>query len=60
MRAIRHPDPEYYKPQDPVHEENGVWYFYDETWGDRLGPYPTEALAREELRRYGIYLDGKL
>lgn len=54
-------------PKDPVHylaervylgeysgwEEPG-WYFWDETWADRIGPYITEEEARKELRRYCI------
>ncbi len=37
---------------DPIHEENGLWYFWDETWCFREGPYPNEAVARANLRRY--------
>lgn len=28
------------------------WYFWTETWCDRCGPYPTEAIAREMLEKY--------
>lgn len=38
--------------QDPVHQDYGAWWFWDETWGDRYGPYETEKQARAELRRY--------
>jgi hypothetical protein len=44
---------------DPVHQENGEWWFWDETWADRWGPFPTEAAARESLSRYVDHLDGK-
>lgn len=37
---------------DPVHTDQGQWWFWDETWADRLGPYATEAQARSELDRY--------
>jgi hypothetical protein len=37
---------------DPVHEDNDKWYFWDETWANRRGPYETEAQARRELRKY--------
>lgn len=37
---------------DPVHEDNDKWYFWDETWADRHGPYETEAKARQALRKY--------
>jgi hypothetical protein len=42
---------------DPIHEENGQWFFWDETWADRLGPYPTEARARQRLEQYCHFLD---
>jgi hypothetical protein len=45
---------------DPVHEEDGKWYFWDETWADRHGPYDTEEIARAELKKYCDYLDGEL
>ena len=28
------------------------WYFWTETWTDRIGPYAYEAEADEALRRY--------
>lgn len=37
---------------NPIHQENGRWYFWDETWSDRCGPYDTEEKCREELERY--------
>lgn len=42
---------------DPVHEENGAWYFYDETQADRYGPYPTEEVSRQMMDRYATWLD---
>ena len=45
--------------RDPVHEENGQWYFYDETWSDRLGPYESEKKARRKLKEYINWLDSK-
>jgi hypothetical protein len=38
--------------KDPVHLEDGQWYFWVETWGDRLGPFATEAEARLHLDLY--------
>jgi len=32
---------------DPIHMHEGKWYFYDETWTDRYGPYDTEEKAQE-------------
>lgn len=57
--------------QDPVHyHESGVqpnhehhvwdrtgWYFWDETWADRNGPYYTEEAARKALAAYCIFLN---
>lgn len=39
-------------PMDPVHERDGVWYYWDETWAGEVGPFITEGIARTELRRY--------
>lgn len=47
--------------QDPVHEgANGQWYFWDETWANRHGPYPTRREAEDMLHCYCRFLeDGK-
>ena len=37
---------------DPVHEFDGKWYFWDETWADRYGPYDNEDTCRKALDRY--------
>ncbi len=42
---------------DPVHSEAGKWYFYDETWADRQGPFDTEAEARASLKHYVLFLE---
>lgn len=33
-------------PDKVVHEEDGWWFFYDETWSDRWGPFPSKDNAR--------------
>lgn len=38
--------------RDPVHEDHGRWYFWDETWTSRHGPFPSEIVANSELDRY--------
>ncbi len=43
--------------RDPVHEEEGKWWFYDETWADRLGPFDTEEEARIAISEYADFLD---
>jgi ADP-ribose pyrophosphatase YjhB (NUDIX family) len=37
---------------DPVHVFFGEYYFWDETWADRFGPFETEEEARENLKVY--------
>lgn len=40
------------KPVDPVHEWKGKWWFWDETWTTRLGPYDSEPAARRRMEAY--------
>lgn len=45
---------------DPVfHDEdiNGMWWFWDETWANRHGPFETEDDARRALDAYVYYLE---
>lgn len=37
---------------DPVFEEDGKWYFWNEVWVDKYGPYDSEKEARDDLDRY--------
>ncbi len=37
---------------DPVVQEDGAWWFWDETWTFRDGPFQTEEAARDALRDY--------
>jgi len=32
--------------------KNAGWYFWDETWAYRYGPYPTKEVAREACINY--------
>lgn len=43
--------------QSPTHEENGKWYFWDETWTERQGPYETEEECGQSLSKYCDYLN---
>lgn len=50
-----------YKPAsdrrgDPLHSDKHGWWFFDETWSDRHGPYADEETARAELERYAAAL----
>ena len=51
-RRIRIKEPCDESDGNPIHQENGQWYFWDETWSDRVGPYETEEKVREALKRY--------
>ena len=37
---------------DPVHEHNDKWYFWNETWSNRIGPYNTKTEATKALTKY--------
>ena len=38
---------------DPIHQDNdGVWYFWDETGADRIGPFHSWNEAKYELDIY--------
>lgn len=38
---------------DPVFlDEDGFWYFYDETWARPYGPFETEKECREAFKIY--------
>jgi len=50
--------------EDPIFQETragtaaggllGGWYFWDETWSQRYGPYPTRSKVAFELAKYGV------
>ena len=42
---------------DSVEEDVTGWWFWDETWADRIGPYKSEEDAREALELYCKYLE---
>lgn len=37
---------------DPVHQDFGKWWFWDETWAYREGPFDTEEICRVALELY--------
>lgn len=46
---------------DPVQQDvtDGKWYFWNEVWADRHGPFDTEELCREGIRLYcAFFLEG--
>jgi hypothetical protein len=43
---------EEYSHPDVVHQDKDGWYFWDETWANRQGPYRTKELAQSSLDYY--------
>ena len=42
---------------DPVHQaEDKYWYFWTETWADRIGPYSSKQRANQSAKAYGEWL----
>lgn len=39
-------------PNDPLHIHEGKWWFWDETWSERHGPYLTRTGAKHALDKY--------
>lgn len=36
----------------PIHAEDGKWYFWDETWASKVGPFETEEEVKKALAEY--------
>lgn len=46
---------------DPVFQMDGLWFFWDETWAHKYGPFRTEQEARKQLGDYyDNVLDGNM
>ena len=41
---------------NPIHHSEGQWYFLDETWANRMGPYSSRAEAKTAMAAYVEYL----
>ena len=46
------------KKPEPIHQENGKWYFWDET-DEQCGPYESRAEAEKQLKAYCEALNGE-
>jgi len=48
-------------PPNPVHrdKEDGKWYFWDETWAHRHGPYDTQMEVDGAFHRYAKALESR-
>lgn len=46
---------------NPVHEIDGAWYFWDECWAFRHGPYTTKENAEKACLEYAkeLFSEGK-
>lgn len=42
---------------DPVHTGAEGWYYWDETWAERHGPFESEHEARMSLAEYAKFLE---
>lgn len=42
---------------DPIHQYKGWWYFWDETFADRIGPFRSEEIAQREFNKYNNLLN---
>jgi len=40
------------RSMNPVHEHNGKWFFWDETWTECHGPFESEEEANTACERY--------
>lgn len=38
--------------RDPIHHDDEGWWFWEETWAHRSGPFTTEQEARQALDEY--------
>jgi hypothetical protein len=53
---VEHPS----QSRDPVHvDADGKWYFWEETWADKQGPFATEDEARTACTAYTRVLTGE-
>ena len=43
--------------KDPVHQEEDKWFFWDESWVDRYGPYPSREFAECMCKHYCDWLN---
>jgi hypothetical protein len=39
-----------------IHKEADGWYFWDETWAHRLGPFTSEKKCEIKLTKYAHWL----
>jgi len=42
---------------NPVHQHEGEWWFYDETWSNRIGPYINEEEAQQACVKHAEMLN---
>lgn len=49
------------EPRDPVFREDAdgkeQWWFWDETWSEKYGPFDSHLKARDECLKYALQLD---
>jgi hypothetical protein len=42
---------------NPIHQYKEKWYFWNEIWVYRIGPYDSEEIAKEKLDEYFEFLN---
>ena len=45
------------KQNNPIHEHKGKWWFWDESWFHRYGPFESKEHAQDAFMVYCNYLD---
>jgi hypothetical protein len=43
----------------PIHKYKNLWWFYDECWSYRIGPFESRILAEMALRNYVRQLNAR-
>jgi len=43
----------------PIHSDLEGWWFWDETWTNRIGPFKSKEESEIAINHYAKYLDGE-
>jgi hypothetical protein len=45
-------------PPEPIFQDQYGWWFWDEVWTDKFGPYHNQQTAKKAMERYFAHLSG--
>ena len=45
-------------PPEPIFQDQHGWWFWDEVWADKFGPYHDQQTAKKAMERYFAHLSG--